>query len=333
LPRPVSNPPNPWATTFVEWIGPPPDARLEVWEERARTVLVRNESPDVSFRWGVNPYRGCQHACAYCYARRSHQWLSFGAGTDFEKRIVVKTNAPALLSRELARPALWGERVTFSGNTDCYQPLEAAYGLTRGCLEACLAFGNPVTIITKGALVRRDVDLLQALSRRAGAEVLVSIPFADERVARALEPGVGSPDARFETLRVLSDAGIATGVAIAPLVPALNDRDIPRLLERAAAAGARRAFLTLLRLPGEVLPVFRERLAAGLPERAPAVLAALDEARRGRLGESRFGERMRGHGERFGLAVQLFHAFGRRHGIATRLDGAVTDESDAGTSA
>ena len=175
MPRRVSNPPNPWASTHVEWLDEPPPVELEVFEEQARSIVAANDSPDVPFRFSVNPYRGCQHACAYCYARPTHQYLGFGAGTDFDARIVVKRNAPALLRRELARKPLRGEWLAFSGVTDPYQPLEASYGLTRACLEECLAARVPVGVVTKGALVRRDADLLSRLARDAGARVFLSL--------------------------------------------------------------------------------------------------------------------------------------------------------------
>ncbi len=318
--RPISNPPSPWEQRILERCEPAPLARLEVIEERARSALARNESPDVPFRWSLNPYRGCQHACAYCYARPTHQVLGFGAGTDFDKRIVVKTNLPELLARELARPGWRGEPVTLSGVTDPYQPLEASYGLTRRALEVCLARSNPVAIVTKGTLVRRDVDLLARLARRAGARVFVSIPFADPEVARRLEPGAPCPADRFDTLRALADAGVPAGLALAPLVPHLNEAQIPELLERARAAGARFAFLTLLRLPAEVLEVFRERLEEAFPLRARSVFSALAEMRAGRLQESRFGERMRGRGARFQLAQDVFRLHCRRLGIEAAGD-------------
>jgi len=324
MPRPVSNPPNPWQSEHIEWLGPPPPARLQVFEERAKSVVSSNDSPDVPFRFSVNPYRGCQHACAYCYARPTHQLLGFGAGTDFDKKIVVKTNAAEVLRRELSRPALSGQPLAFSGITDCYQPLEASYRLTRACLEVCLERGNPVALITKSSLVRRDADVLARLARSAGARVYVSIPFADPDLARRLEPGTPTPSDRFETIELLSAAGVSTGIVIAPLVPALNESDIPRILERARGAGATSAFVTLLRLPAEVLPVFQSRLEEALPERARHVLAALSDVRAGRLGESRFGRRMRGSGARWEATLRLFELQCRRLGMRFREDGEST---------
>ena len=322
VPRPVANPPNPWATTRVEWLDeePPPEARLEVFEEEATSVLAENDSPDVGFRWSVNPYRGCFHACAYCYARPSHQYLGFGAGTDFERKIVVKTNAPEALRAAFLRPSWKGERIAFSGNTDCYQPLEAHYRLTRRCLETCLEFRNPVSLITKGALVRRDVDVLAELARQAGASVSVSIPFADESVARKLEPYVGSPARRFETMRLLSDAGVPTCLALAPLIPGINDADVPGLLARAKDAGARSAFLVLLRLAAEVRPVFRERLAEAFPDRAKKVWSQIRDVRGGAENVSEFGRRMRGEGPRWAVVHDLFRVHCARLGLNAEHD-------------
>lgn len=315
VPRQVSNPPNPWISSHVEWLEEPPTAALEVFEEEAKSVLAENESPDLGFRWSVNPYRGCHHACAYCYARPSHQYLGFGAGTDFDRKIVVKVNAPAALERELSRRSWKRELVVFSGNTDCYQPLEASYGLTRACLEVCLRRSTPVALITKGALVRRDLDVLARLASGPGASVAITIPFADEDVARLIEPGAPSPNKRFETMRALSDAGIETTIGIAPLVPGLNESDLPGLLERAKEAGASNAFLTLLRLPAEVLPVFRERIAEAFPERAKHIESAILDVRGGRMNDSEFGRRMKGSGPRWDAVSRLFEIQCRKNGL------------------
>ena len=250
-----------------------------------------------------------------CYARPSHQYLGFGAGTDFERKIVVKVNAPELLREALSRRSWKGEVIIFSGNTDCYQPLEAVYGLTRRCLEVCAEFRNPVAIITKGALVRRDAALLAEMARHGPASAAISIAFARDDVSRTLEPGTSPPSQRFETLRILSDAGIRTGIGVAPIIPGLNDGDIGELLRRGRDAGARSAFMTLLRLSGEVLPVFRERLAAAFPDRAPKVWNAIREARGGKLNETAFGDRMHGLGPRWEAVERLFEAQCRRLGL------------------
>ena len=315
MPRPVSNPPNPWLSRSIEWLDEPPEAALEVFEEEAHSLIVENDSPDVGFRFGVNPYRGCQHACAYCYARPTHQYLGFGAGTDFDRRIVVKTNAPEVFARELARRSWTKEPVAFSGNTDCYQPLEASYELTRRCLEVALEHRQPVMLITKSALVRRDVDVLAKLAKKGLAHVTLSIPFLDEEIGRKLEPGASSPNKRFEALHALSAADIPTGIAVAPLIPGLNDSDVPKLLERAADCGAKSAFSILLRLPKEVKPVFLDRLQAAFPERAKKVESALLEMREGRHNTPDFGARMRGTGERWNTVQQLFDVACRRHGL------------------
>lgn len=312
--RPVSNPPNPWSTTRHEWIGPPPEARVEVYEDDARSILARNESPDLPFRWSLNPYRGCFHACAYCYARTTHERLDLGAGTDFDTRLFVKREAPALLQKAFDKRSWRGERVHFSGNTDCYQPLEASYRLTRGCLEVCLEYRNPVSIITKGALIERDVALLAELHQAAGVSVLVSLPLLETRLSRALEPHASDPDRRLQAIRALADAGIPTGVFVAPIIPGLNDREIPEILSRAREAGASFASWTLLRLPGSVEPVFVERLRRALPSVADKVLNKLTEARGGRIDENRFGKRMSGQGPHWQATRTLFQITKRRLG-------------------
>jgi len=322
-PRRVDNPPNPWLSQHVELLGEAPSAQLEVYEEEAKSIVSSNDSPDLSFRFSVNPYRGCFHGCAYCYARPTHQYLGFGAGTDFERRIVVKTNAAALLDRELRRPKLRGELLAISGVTDCYQPLEASYGLTRACLEVCLRRRQPVGIVTKGALVARDADLLAALARAATARVFVSIPFADAAMARAIEPSAPSPECRLRTLAVLAAAGVEVGVAVAPLIPGLNEDQVPAILERARAAGATRAFSVTLRLPAEVKDVFLPRLRAALPLRADRVENAIRDRRGGHLNDSRFGRRMRGTGERARVAEQLFAIQCQKLGLRVRGEGEV----------
>lgn len=316
MPRPVSNPPNPWSSTHVTYLEEPPAATLQIFEEQARSLLSENDSPDIPFRFSVNPYRGCLHACAYCYARPSHQYLGWGAGTDFDRKIVVKANAPEVLEKELSREKWAGDTIVFSGNVDCYQPLEASYELTRRCLEVCLAFRNPVGVITKGALVRRDVALLAELGRRARARVHLSIPFADDATARKIEPYASRPSLRFEAMRALSEAGVRTGISISPLIPGLNDADVPELLERARDAGADAAFMMPLRLPREVLPIFDERLEAAFPDRAQKVRAGIRELRGGKMNEASFGARFEGTGARWAAVQQLFQIHCRRLGLS-----------------
>lgn len=312
--RSIANPPGRFDPTAIEWIEPPDLARLQVFEDHSRQILARNDSPDLSFRWSVNPYRGCMHACTYCYARPSHEYLSFGAGTDFETKIVVKPDAPALLRAAFEAPAWKGESVLFSGNVDCYQPLEYRYRLTRACLEVCAAYRNPVALITKGALVERDVDVLRKLRAESRVRVLFSIPFWDPEVGRAMEPGAPSPARRLRAMRTLADAGIPVGVNVAPVIPGLNDRDIPRILTAAREAGATRAGMILVRLAGSVAPYFEQTLRERLPGRAESVLARIRRARGGRLATPGFGERMRGTGPEWEAIEALFDVWTRKLG-------------------
>ncbi len=314
--RLVSNPPNPWSTQHVELLGEPPPATLQVYEEQAKSIVTENDSPDVDYRFGVNPYRGCFHGCAYCYARPSHQFLGWGAGTDFERRIVVKTNAAALLEQRFARKSWTGELVCFSGVTDAYQPLEASYGITRACLDVCLAHRQPVAVVTKGALVRRDADLLGELARDAFARVEVSVPFADAGLAAAIEPSVAPPAVRLDAIRVLARAGVSVGVSVSPVIPGLNDSQLPAILEQAREAGAERAWMILLRLPDEVAPVFEQRLREAAPLRADKVLSAVREMRGGELYKSGFGSRMAGTGPRWEAIASVFETTCRRLGLA-----------------
>jgi DNA repair photolyase len=317
----VANPPNPWLSSHVEYLGEPPEQPLEVFEEDAKTIVATNDSPDVSFRWSVNCYRGCFHGCAYCFARPFHQYLGFGAGTDFERRIVVKRNAPELLRRHLTKDSWHGEQIVMSGVTDCYQPLEATYRLTRRCLEVCREYRQPVGIITKGALVERDVDVLADLAKHGAVTVFFSIPFADASDSRAIEPFVATPERRLRAMKTLSDAGVPTGVSVSPLIPGLNDHQVPEILERARAAGARHAFHVLLRLPAEVEDVFVARLRAAFPLRADKVLSLLRAMHGGKLYDSRWFERQQGHGERYKLMESLFDATRRRLGFDARCIG------------
>lgn len=311
----MSNPPNPWASTEVEYLEEIPPARLEVLEDHSREVLARNNSPDVCFTWSINPYRGCMHACSYCYARPTHEYLSLGAGTDFETRIVVKPHAPELLREAFDRPRWQGETVAFSGVTDCYQPLEASLRLTRRCLEVCAEYRNPVGIITKGVLIERDIDVLQTLAREARLWVSLSVPFHNPELARAMEPYVATPKRRFQAIERLAAAGISVAVSVAPIIPGLNDEDIAKVLASAREAGATRAHYTLLRLPGPVKEVFEERLREKLPLRAERVLHRIRETRSGELSDPRFQHRMRGEGIYAQTIERLFDTAARKSGL------------------
>ncbi len=316
--RPVSNPPNPWESAHREWLEAPPAARPKVWEESARSLLSRNDSPDLHFRWSVNPYRGCFHACAYCYARPTHEYLSFGAGTDFDRKIVVKPEAPALLREAFDKPKWKGDRVVFSGVTDCYQPLEASYRLTRGCLEVCVQYRNPAGVISKSPLVERDIDVMQELSKVAGFGIMVSIPFWNEAHARAIEPFVTTPARRVRIIERLAKAGIPVGVMVAPIIPGLNDEDMGEVLRAAADAGATSAGMVLLRLPGPVKEVFEDRVRAALPLRADRIVRRIKETRGGKMYDSRFAVRGKGEGV-YAEAIQtLFQQTATRLGLASR---------------
>lgn len=315
--RPIANPPNPWASSEVEYLEEIPRAELTIYEDHTREILSHNDSPDVGFDWGVNPYRGCIHACAYCYARPTHEYLSFGAGTDFETRILVKPRAPELLRQSFDKPSWKGELLVFSGNTDCYQPLEASYRLTRRCLEVCAEYRNPIAIITKGSLVERDLDVLQELTKVASARVRISIPFFDPDAARAIEPFVPTPARRLKTVEGLAKAGIHVGVNVAPIIPGLSDQDMPRILKAAKDAGAQSASFVMLRLPGHVKDVFEERLREKLPLRAERVLHRIRETRGGQLYDSRFGVRGRGTGLYAETIGELFETTARKLGFET----------------
>jgi len=289
--------------------------KLEVYEDRTRSILATNDSPDVGFKYSVNPYRGCFHACAYCYARPGHEYLSFGAGTDFDRKIVVKIRAPELLRAAFAKKSWAGDAVVFSGVTDCYQPLEASYRLTRGCLEVCAEAGNPVGIITKAPLIERDLDVLQAIAANTAVRVIVSIPFWDPEKARAIEPYVATPARRVRIIRTLVDAGITVGVNVAPIIPGLNDAEIPNVLAAARDAGATSAGCVLLRLPGPVAQVFEERLRVSMPLAADKILHRIRETRGGALNDPRFGVRGRGEGPYAATIRALFETTARRLGL------------------
>ncbi|MFZ5477763.1 MAG: PA0069 family radical SAM protein [Myxococcota bacterium] len=309
--RPASNPPSRFEELHVTWDAEAPPARLRVYDDDTRGILAKNESPDIPFTWSVNPYRGCSHACIYCYARPSHEYLGFGAGTDFDTRILVKREAPRLLAEAFDAPSWQGERILFSGNTDCYQPLEHRLGLTRGCLEVCARYRNPVSIITKSNLIERDVALIAGLAQ---PRVTVSIPYFDPALARAIEPGAPTPARRLRALRTLSSAGIAVGVNVAPVIPGVNDKEIPAVLKAAREAGARWAGIITVRLPGPVAPYFEQRLAEALPLRAASVMARIRRARDGKLNDPRFGSRMKGTGEEWEATQQLFDVWTKKLG-------------------
>lgn len=330
-PLPRKNPLSPWESQHVEYLGEPPPVSLDVYEDDSKTILSKNDSPDLGFRFSVNPYRGCYHGCAYCYARPSHEYLGFGSGVDFERKIVVKRRAPELLRKALSAKTFVKQTVLLSGNTDCYQPLEATYRLTRGCLEVFADAKNPVHVITKAPLIERDLDVLVRLRDLGLVGVTITVPFLDARAARAMEPGVATPSRRILTIERLARAGIDVSVNIAPVIPGLSDRDVPKILEAAARAGARSAAMIMLRLPGNVKEVFEGRLRSEFPLTAEKVLARTREMRGGRLNDPRFGHRMRGEGEYAEAIERLFQTTARRLGLLRhdRMEGREPPARDA----
>jgi DNA repair photolyase len=291
----------------------------EYLADRSRTIVTENDSPDVGFRYSINPYRGCSHGCSYCYARPTHEYLGFNAGLDFETRIMVKEDAPELFRAFLARESWRAEPIAMSGVTDCYQPAERQYRLTRRCLEVASEASQPMTIITKNALVLRDLELLRDMAGRCLVHVFVSITTLDSALARSMEPRTSTPAAKMRAVRTLSEAGIPVGVMLSPVIPGLTDTEIPAILAAAREAGATWAGFTMLRLPLAVAPVFREWLERTQPGRSERVLARLREARVGKLNVSEFGARMRGTGERAGQITALFRLLARKHGLDVGL--------------
>jgi DNA repair photolyase len=314
--RYISNPPNPYHKYDAEILGEPSPVKLEVFEESAtRSIVTKNNSPDVGFKYSVNCYRGCQHGCTYCFARPYHEFLGFGAGTDFESKIVVKVNAPVLLRQELRKKSLRGESMSFSFTTDPYLPLEANYELTRKCLAVCREFGNPVGIVTKSPLVTRDVDILTDLA----ATVYFSIPFLTVEKSKLFEPYAPRPEVRFAAMKALSDAGVSVGIAVAPIIPTYNDSDIPALLQKARDCGASEAFMTMLRLPTESLQTyFVSRLEENAPTKADKILNQIRRERGGRLNSSEFGARMSGKTEQWQMAVKMFDLHYKRLGFGQK---------------
>lgn len=316
----VTNPPNPYHGTYADWIDTPPPAVLHVYEEQAKSIVTTNRSPDVGFTHSVNPYRGCFHGCAYCYARPSHQYLDFGAGSDFERKIVVKVNAPELLRKAFEKKSWVGDEIVFSGITDCYQPLEASYEMTRNCLKLCAEYKNPVAIITKGALIRRDIDILEMLNADASVKVYMSIAFEDDKVSKLIEPYAPRPSIRFRAMKALTDAGIPVGIGIAPVIPGLNEDQIPKILKKASECGAESAFLTLLRLPLQVRDVFQERIAEAFPEKSTKILNRIRSLRQGKLNQTEWGQRMRGSGPEWDAIQFLFRSSCEKHGIGYKYE-------------
>lgn len=293
--------------------------QTEYLSDTSKSIISENDSPDIPFRYSLNPYRGCLHGCSYCYARNTHEYLGFNAGLDFETRIVVKHDAARLFRDFLANDAWQPEVIAFSGVTDCYQPAERQFRLTRQCLEVALECRLPVGIVTKNALVVRDLDLLREMASLRLIHVNVSVTTLDIELARVMEPRTSIPSARLRAIQMLSDAGIPTQVMVAPIIPGLNDSEIPSILEAARAAGAQAASYILLRLPLTVEPVFKEWLHRTQPLKAGKIESLIRETRAGRLNSSEWGKRMSGTGPFADQVRSLFRVFVQKYGLDQSL--------------
>jgi DNA repair photolyase len=296
----------------------PPTQGTEVRFETAKSIITRNTSPDLPFDRSINPYRGCEHGCIYCYARPSHAYWDMSPGLDFETRLIAKTNAVELLEQQLSKRGYQVAPVNLGSNTDPYQPIEREHRLTRGLLEVLLRYRHPVTIVTKGSLILRDLDLLSALAEQRLVWVMISLTTLDDELKRILEPRAASPKARLRAIRVMREAGIPVGVLCSPMIPMINDMELESLLREAKAAGALTANYMMLRLPLEVAPLFEEWLQAHHPQRAAHVLSLVRQSRGGELYDSRFGARMRGEGVFADLLAQRFAMAIKRHGLDRR---------------
>ncbi len=292
-----------------------PPVHTTFYRDTSRSILAKNDSPDVPFTYSLNPYRGCEHGCIYCYARPSHEYLGFSAGLDFETRIMVKPDAPELLEKTYRSKAWKPQVVTFSGNTDCYQPVERVLGLTRRCLEVSLRFRNPASIVTKNSLVLRDLDILREMARFRIVHVMVSITSLNPELITVMEPRAAAPARRLETIEQLARAGIPVGVNAAPIIPGLTDEEIPSILKAAAERGATHASSILVRLPGAVEPLFLDWLTRNFPERREKILNRIRDTRGGALSDSRFHSRMTGEGEIARTIGSLFELHAQRYGL------------------
>jgi DNA repair photolyase len=304
--KPIWNPINPFDNIELAWDEKAPLSSIQVWEDETKGVLSKNKSSDIPFEYSLNPYRGCTHACAYCYARRTHEYLGMGSGTDFETRIVAKTKAPELLRKKLMTPSWTGKRICLSGVTDPYQPLEGRYKITRQCLEICAEFHQPVVILTRSPLIVRDIDILENLAQVNAVVVYFSIPILDERQCQLMEPGTASPRHRFKAMKALSDVGIPTGVSVSPIIPGVNIRGIPDILKKAKESGAAYSFSQLLRLPGSVETYFTHHIQNNFPLKANKILNTLKRMRKGAVNSMDFGVRRGGEGPEWEMAKQLY---------------------------
>ncbi len=296
----------------------PPTQGTEVRIETAKTIITRNTSPDLPFDRSINPYRGCEHGCIYCYARPSHAYWDMSPGLDFETKLIAKSNAAEVLEQQLSKPGYVCAPINLGSNTDPYQPIEREYKITRQTLEVLLRYRHPVTIVTKGSLILRDLDLLTELARQRLVAVMISLTSLDDELKRILEPRAAAPKARLRAIRVMRQAGIPVGVLCSPMIPMINDSELESLLAEAHAAGAQSAAYMMLRLPLEVAPLFEEWLAAHYPQRAAHVMSLVRQVRGGEVYDSRFGVRMRGEGPFADLLAQRFAKAIKRLGLNRR---------------
>ena len=303
------------------WYSEVPASRAtEVRAETAKSIITRNQSPDLPFDRSLNPYRGCEHGCIYCYARPSHAYWDMSPGLDFETKLIAKTNAVALLEQQLSKPGYVCAPINLGSNTDPYQPVERQHLLTRNSLKVLLDYRHPVTLVTKGSLILRDLDLLSELAKQRLVAVMISLTSLDDELKRILEPRAAAPAARLRAIRVLRDNQIPVGVLCAPMIPMINDMELESLLRAAKDAGAQSAGYMLLRLPREVAPLFEEWLQAHYPQRAEHVLSLIRQSRGGALYDSRFGMRFRGEGAFAELLARRFALASKRLGLNRRED-------------
>lgn len=294
-----------------------PPFKTEVQVERPRTIITRNESPDISFDRSINPYRGCEHGCVYCFARPSHSFMGLSPGLDFESKLFAKPDAAKLLERELSKEGYRPRTIAIGTNTDPYQPVERRWRIMRDILEVLEARSHPVGIVTKSALVTRDIDILSRMAQRGLAKVALSVTTLDRMLARTMEPRASTPMKRLEAIRQLSEAGVPTSVMVAPIIPGLNDHEIERILDSARAAGATEAGYVLLRLPLEVAPIFKDWLLRHYPDRYRHVMSLVRSMRQGKDYDSEWGKRMKGVGPYAWQIGRRFELAARRLGLNT----------------
>jgi DNA repair photolyase len=303
--------------------GPPdekPRLPTQIFRDSSKSIISTNDSPDIGMEATLNPYRGCEHGCIYCYARPTHEYLGLSAGLDFETKIFAKTDAPQLLRKKLLLPSWQPKTVTLSGVTDPYQPIERKLRITRGCLEVLAEFRNPVTIITKNQMATRDIDLLGELALHNAALVMFSVTSLDPNIARTMEPRASQPKLRLRAVETFAKAGIPVGIMIGPVVPGLTDHEIPAILEAAANAGARSAGYTMMRLPYGVKDLFQSWLEENFPDRKDKILSRVRDVRGGQLNDPNFGSRMRGTGEYADHIAQMFGLYRKRFGLDRRSE-------------